>query len=718
MVARGLLLGWMLVSAAGCATPAQSGEGTASAADAGFAGKLDVAGDAVAALDTVAADATAELAPIADATPEATGDADAATADTDDASDAGIGDGATDAAGPVQCADSAKLCAQAFSYSGAGDEAAVEVRGSWNGWQAGASLSLNAGVWSGSAKLPQNQDIQYKFRITLPSGKETWQVDPANPQQVDDTFGGKNSLVSALSCPTDGVCPQPETLCGAVQKPGDFDWRDGVMYFVFVDRFANGNPANDGKSSDPTLPAIANWHGGDWAGVTQKITSGYFTALGVNILWLTVPMDSTDAIEVGDDGKNYSGYHGYWPRDVSKPNAHFGSLADLQTLVQTAHAQGIRVVLDYAMNHVHKSSPSYLQHPDWFHPLQVNGQDCVCGAGVCPWDGPSGVWCWFRDYLPDFDFNTAAARKASIDNVLWWMTQSGADGLRLDAIKHVEDAWLTELRQRLTAEWEAVTGHHPWLVGETYTGDPAFIKSFVQPCTKLDGQFDFPLRAVLDQIVLLRQGKMADLEKFFKTNDILYGPTAVMSTFAGNHDLPRIIHYAQDTPLYTDVWNPGKDKAFTNQPGIVGEKSAYERVFVAMAVLFGSPGVPLIYYGDELGLAGAGDPDNRRPMPWGGLSAHQTWLVGRHQALGQARKSHPALRRGTRQPLWATPDALLWAMADAQETVYVAVNRGDTPQTVQGLPDGVALQDMLSGQTVTGPSLLLQPRSAQILVKP
>ena len=706
---------FVLVTAAwACTAPVQSAVGPAdAAADTGFGGQIDVAADGAKAADSVV-DAPADVAPIPDV-PAATAPDGGPDAATEVGADLPVDDAGQPTA--TSCTAAEKLCLQPFSYTAAGDEAAVEVRGSWNGWQPGATLGLNAGVWSATVKLPQGTDIQYKFRITLQNGKEAWKTDPGNPLTADDTFGGKNSLLAALSCPTDGVCPQAETVCGAAQKPGDFDWRDGVMYFVFVDRFANGNPGNDAKASDPKLPEIANWHGGDWAGVTQKINAGYFAALGVNVLWLTVPMDPTDAIEVGDDGKPYSGYHGYWPRDVGKANAHFGTLAELQALVQAAHGQGIRIVLDYAMNHVHKSAPVFAQHADWFHPLQVNGQDCVCGASVCPWDGPSGVFCWFRDYLPDFDFNNAAARKASIDNVLWWMDQSGADGLRLDAIKHVEGAWLTELRQRLTAEFEAKTGHHPWLVGETYTGDQAFIKTFVQPCAKLDGQFDFPLRAVLDQVVLLRQGKMADLENFFKTNDKFYGDGAVMSTFAGNHDLPRIIHYAQDVPLYADVWNPGRDKAFANQPQLVAEKSAYERVFVAMAVLFGSPGVPLVYYGDEIGLPGAGDPDNRRPLPWEGFSANQTWLLGRHQALGQARKNHPALRRGVRQPLWATPDALLWAMTGAGETVYVAVNRGDSAQTLQGLPDGVALQDALGGAAVTGPSVTLPARSAQILFK-
>ena len=729
-----------LVAATACKAPVQSEDPltTVTDADAGFAGALDVAASADGDASKAVADgAGAQLDGLSDtsagptdATVADVSNSDAASA-VDDSTDSqaleaasatdaelGVDSGQPgDSGATTACEDSAKVCPQAFAYAGAGSETAVEVRGSWNGWKAGGALTATGTTWSGTVKLPQAQSFQYKFRIVLADGKELWKLDSANPLSADDGFGGKNSVVGPLQCPSDGICPQPQTLCGAPLKAKAFDWRDGVLYFVFVDRFVNGNPANDGKNPDKNVPAIANWHGGDWLGVKQKIDDGYFGALGVNVLWLTVPLDNTDAVEMGDEGKPYTAYHGYWPRDIDKPNAHFGSMADLKALVDAAHAKGIMVILDYAMNHLHASSPTFSNHPEWFHPLKVNGQFCTCGSGVCPWDGPSGVFCWFREYLPDFDFDNAVARKASIDNVIWWMDQSGADGLRLDAIKHVEDIWLTELRARLNTEVEPKRGQHIWLVGETYTGDQGFIKSFVEPCTKLDGQFDFPLRAVLDNVVLLRQGKMQDLHKFVTANDSFYGPTALMSTFAGNHDLPRIIHYAQDKPLYSNVWDVGKDNAFFNTPTLVAENSAYQRVAVAMTVLYGSPGVPLVYYGDEIGLPGAGDPDNRRPMQFKDLSDNQKWLLEQHQKLGQARKAHSALRRGTRTTLATTDDGWLWAMTDAKQTVWVAVNRGDNPITLQGLPAGEALKDLLSGETLTGPNCAVPPRTGRIVVK-
>jgi glycosidase len=712
------ILALLAVLGFGCATPAQ--------------GPAAAAGD----VTTVDADVLTFDAALPDASDVQTVDVPDSLADQPDAPDvapdlgadawtdaAGQDGGEVDAgadvdAGPPVCADAQKRCDHAFTYAGDGTEFSVEVRGSFDGWKKGIAMAQSGNDWSVTAGMPWNTAIQYKFHITTATGAEVWKQDPGNLDAVDDTFGGKNSLLQPSTCAT-WTCAPAMTVCGVPAKTTAFDWRDGVMYFVFVDRFANGNPANDGKNLTPGVADLANWSGGDWAGVQKKVEEGYFTALGVNVLWLTVPMDNTDAAEPGADGKLYTAYHGYWPRDTAKTNAHFGSMADLQALVAAAHKVGIQIVLDYAMNHVHKDSPTFQAHVNdgWFHPLLVDNQECVCGSGVCPWEGPSSLYCWFRNYLPDFDMTGEAARKASIDNVVWWMQQSGADGLRLDAIKHVEAPWLTEVRQRLLTDVEPGKQQHVYLVGETFSGDQGFIKTFVDPCTKLDGQFDFPERAKLASVVLLRQGKLPDLEGFLNQNDGFYGPDALMSTFLGNHDLPRSIHLAQDKPLWTDVWADGKDKTWQDQPAVVPELSAYERLALGMTVLMTNRGVPLLYYGDEIGLAGAGDPDNRRPMPWTGYTDGQKWLLGRMKALGQARAQHVALRQGTRTTVAITDDAWLYVLKSGSDQVFVAINRGEQAVTLSGLP-GQALTDLLSGESVTGPSVVVPARGARVLPVP
>lgn len=610
----------------------------------------------------------------------------------------GSGEGGTP---PPVCDDSLKRCAHEFTYADAG-ETSVEVRGDFapDGWTNGVPLAKSGSTWSAMVDVPWDRDVQYKLVLD----GVTWIADPANPNQIDDGFGGKNSVMTGVTCPDDYTCVPP-TL-------GDFDWRDAILYFVFVDRFVNGDPSNDGPPIGG-VQAPASYQGGDWAGVLSKIQDGYFDDLGVNALWLSVPLDNADGSGVGDDGHQYSAYHGYWPKDLGAVEARFGTEAELVAVVDEAHAHGIKVILDYAMNHVHISSPVYAQHQDWFWPLDNGGKNCVCGDG-CSWDGAEGKRCWFRDYLPDFDFTNAQARNFSVDNAISWAQKAGIDGFRLDAVKHIEDSWLLDLRSRISSDIETVTKQHFYLVGETFTGDKGLIGYYVDPATKLDGQFDFPMRAALIASVLTRAAPMSDLDAFIGSNLGYYG-AGIMSTFVGNHDVPRSIHFGQDAPLWSDVWANGKDKSWSGQPGLPGGTSAFERLANAFTVLYTLPGVPLVYYGDEVAMPGAGDPDNRRFMQWSSYSAGQLLVKDHVSKLGAIRKAHSALRRGKRTSLGANADTMLYKMQDGSDVVYVAINRGDGTQTVGGLPSG-NYTDELSGQAVSGDSVSVPARSAKILV--
>ncbi len=601
---------------------------------------------------------------------------------------------------PLMCDDEYKLCAAEFTYADAGEQS-VELRGSFkgDGWTNGAPMTKEGAVWKVTVDVPWDVDVQYKLVLD----GTTWITDPANPNQVDDGFGGFNSVFSGITCPDAFKCAPP--ILG-------YDWRDAVMYFVLVDRFLDGNPANNGPSI-PGVETPAAYQGGDLEGLRQKIDADYFTELGVNTLWLSVPFDNADVAGVGDDGHNYSAYHGYWPKDLAQTESRQGTMAELQAVVAAAHAKGLKVIVDYAMNHVHDTSPVYQQNPDWFWPNQNGGNNCVCGQG-CGWDGAEGKRCWFRDYLPDFNFTNAQARAFSVDNAIWWIQETGIDGFRLDAVKHIEDAWITDLRSRVETEIEPTSQQHFYMVGETFTGDKGTIAYYVNPSTMLDGQFDFPLRHAIVGAVLARSQTMFDLDGFLGGNDGYYG-AGVMSTFIGNHDVPRSIHFAQDQPVWTDPWAGGKEKAWSGQPGLPSGMSAFERLATAYAVIFTLPGVPLIYYGDEVGMPGAGDPDNRRFMQWSGYSQGQLFLKARVQALSAVRAAHPALRRGARQTLFTSQNALVYQMTDGSDVVYVALNRGDSQETVQNLPGG-GLVDEIDGSAHAGPSLTLAPRSARILV--
>ncbi len=609
----------------------------------------------------------------------------------DTSGDAGVPDatpGIPDGGGTPVCATAMPTCTTTITYHGAGTS--VSLRGDFaaDGWTAGVAMTSDGnGGWTATIPAADEQVILYKLVVD-----GTWIADPASTRTSPDGYGGQNSVVR-VDC---DHCPARPTI----------DWRDAVMYFVVIDRFYDGDHGNDMPLG---IEKAADYQGGDLAGLQQKIDGGYFDQLGINTIWITSPFDNADGAYPGTDGHTYSGYHGYWPKDETKVESHIGSLAALQAVVTSAHAHGIQVIVDYVMNHVSNESSIWTTHPDWFWPDDNGkGGDCVCGEG-CDWNA-DGLRCWFATYLPTFNFTNGDARRWSVDNAITWAKQLGIDGLRLDAIKQVETSWLTDLRARSNGElaWDQVF----YLVGETFSGDRDQIKGYVNPSTMLDGQFDFPLRYQMLHEILQRQGAMSDLVGFLDSNTTYYGPGSVMSTFLGNADVPRIIHFAEDTPQFYD-WDGGKDRAWANQPQLPSSANPFQRVATAYTILLTTPGIPMIYYGDEIGMEGAGDPDNRHPMKFDGLTANQTWLQDRLSKLIHARTKHPALRRGVRTTLSVTTDTFVYEMVSAGDDVFVAVNRGDTNQPAGGLAPGAYL-DLVTGDTLETP-ISIPPRTGLVL---
>jgi glycosidase len=640
------------------------------------------------------------------------------------------------------CAVSMQLCPEVFTYPYAG-ETSVSVMGSYSatGWTVGTPM-VHSGTgpygseWYAAIPVPFGQPVEYKFQI---NGNPTWVTDPNNPVTADAGSGNSNSIDAPLMC-TSPTCAQAGALAAGV-----FDWRDAVLYFVFVDRFNEGTSANPkcsvSGSSVGQIPATsANYLGGNWPGVTDKINSGYFNTLGVNTLWITVPVKNADTVVGAGVGGScsgtscqptqyeYSAYHGYWPSDPTTVEPCFGTEGELTALVTAAHAKKLRVLFDYAMVDLHTSSALYTQHvndsPSWFTDF------CQCGAPNC--SNYDDYKCWFAPYLAHFDFtNSSAARDYSVNAALGLVKSYGNDAFRLDAIKQVDPSWLNSLRPQITTyESQAADGgvtQHFYMVGETYDfDDMAYIRSFINPEAGLDGQFDFPLRYRIVDVMLLRDtGNLLDypiqdgnpytynsppgmtgLQQFMDFNDSFYQADAVMSTFVGNQDLPRSIHFAEQTiPAWLGgnaqaaATTNGSNNAWTGEPSAETDPNTYERLANAFAVLFTTKGAPLIYYGDEIGLPGAGDPDNRRMMQWSGYTAAQTTLHDRLARLLQIRAVHPSMRRGTRTKIYV--DADLWVFSEtttvgtAVDTVYVAINRSDTDRTASGVQPG--LPELVTG---------------------
>jgi glycosidase len=313
--------------------------------------------------------------------------------------------------------------------------------------------------------------------------------------------------------------------------------------------------------------------------------------------------------------------------------------------------------------------------------------------------------CWFTDYLPDINYFDQDAVIAMADSAVYWLEESGADALRLDAVKQFPHIVGTTLRARLHDELEQ-TGVAMYMVGETYTftwtSDPNqgqnLIKQYVSP-TELQGQFDFPLH--WEMIGALAQ----DSEGFRPLENVLtqeaagfYGDGSLMSPFLGNHDVPRFLSLAAGQP--TSV-----DDGYNNPPQAPTDETPYRKLRLGMALLLTIPGLPLIYYGDEIGMPGASDPDNRRMMRFDDYTAFEQATLDEVRTLGTLRQSEVALRRGDYQTLWVDDDVLVYARhLPGSAARIVGLNRNPAAESravpvPQGIdvPDGTSYTDALGG---------------------
>lgn len=484
-----------------------------------------------------------------------------------------------------------------------------------------------------------------------------------------------------------------------------FDWRDGLMYFAMVDRFRNGDFGVENPVCSPAdnVSGIANVSGGDLKGILDAMEESYFEELGVKTLWLSPVYENPEGGYLGMDGVNlYTGYHGYWPTASREVETCLGDVeADstdrLRQVVETAHGKGQRVLLDLVLNHVHQDHPWVTEHPDWF------SESCVCGSPGCDWE-ERRLDCLFADYLPDLNYRNHEVVEQVISDVIWWMETYDIDAFRIDAAKHMDDIIIKNLRLRLEEVVTSRGGAEVYLVGETFTGGDGHgqIARYIGP-DLLHGQFDFPLYWAL-RGAFAWGGSLRDLDNAVLTSEAVYGD-ALMSPFLGNHDVARTV-----TELVGNGQGPfgSTPDLLAGGGDVVTESTVIDRLTMGLAVAMTQPGVPLLYYGDEIGLAGAGDPDNRRVMnfdPY--LSANQEALRAKVRAIGTARSTDLALRRGDRTTLWVDDSLYVYARhTDGGDLAIVAVNTADSGRSqLVGVPlervDGWTGTDILGDSTLT-----------------
>lgn len=499
-----------------------------------------------------------------------------------------------------------------------------------------------------------------------------------------------------------------------------FEWQDATMYLIFTDRFRD----TDGTQMQPVISdvqPIAGYMGGDFKGIIKAIEDGYFEEMGVNLLWLSPIYENTEESWVGGDGVNrFTGYHGYWPIRALDAETRYGDAeadanARLKELIDKAHARGMRVLFDVVHNHVHQDHEYCKENPSW---CEIT---CTCGTGGCDWEGPNGkpLTCQFAPYLPDLSYRKHDLLRRQVEDTLKLVERFDVDGVRVDAAKHMDHIIMRSLRMRLN-ELEAQGAAPFYSVGETFTGGDGYglIMDYVADY-ELHGQFDFPLLYPI-RGTFGHNDSFRSLDAAVVRSEQSYGTAYPwMSPFLGNHDIERFVTNALGNSQ--GPWGGTPDVMAQGAPSSIddGQWNIINRLSMAFAFLLTQPGVPLIYYGDEIGLAGGPDPDNRRMMLWD-WNAGQRELLGRVRAIGQARQQLEPLRRGKRKQLWVDDDLYVYARYTAPDkVVLIAMNKGDTTRSEQiTIPDDLSLGGKVFTSATSERSLTVSGTTVTVTLDP
>ena len=448
-----------------------------------------------------------------------------------------------------------------------------------------------------------------------------------------------------------------------------------ILYSVLIDRFYNGNPSNDWKMNSPEVLDIVDYQGGDLAGITQKISEGYFEQLGVNTLWISPitqnPWDAWGCYPFKNGNKydptktytKFSGYHGYWPIYATQLEQRFGTPDELRTLLDSAHAHGINVVLDYVANHMHINSPTLQQHPDWH-------TDSILPDGRRNfelWDD-ARLTTWFDKHIPTLDLERTEVCEQMTDSALYWLENYDLDGFRHDACKHIPEGYWRLLEQKIARRFP---GRHIWMIGETY-GSPQLIGSYVKT-GMLNAQFDFNLYWTLRN-ALINGDSFETINATVLESMAAYGSHHTMGCISGNHDQIRFASLADGAIRDGDDKNGGKETGWTRDVRPATEL-AYTRAMQLEVLNMTLPGVPCIYQGDEYAEIGANDPDNRHMMRFEGLNEQEEAFRQKVKTMIDLRRHSMALTYGEYIPVEVSHDTLVFDRVYLNETVRVKIIR-------------------------------------------
>ncbi|MDF1611584.1 alpha-amylase family glycosyl hydrolase [Stygiobacter electus] len=464
---------------------------------------------------------------------------------------------------------------------------------------------------------------------------------------------------------------------GKIANNNNFLWNDAIIYSLMIDRFNDGDKSLNKPVIHDSLSPKANYMGGDFQGIINKLNDGYFNKLGVNTIWLSPVYDNPDKAykESPAPHRWFSGYHGYWPINSFNTEEKFGSLEKLKELVSTAHKIGIKILLDVVANHVHEENPIFKEHKDWFGSLYLpDGR-----KNLRLWD-EQRLTTWFEPYLPKFNYvNSNEAINFQVDNAIWWLKETNADGFRQDAVKHITNDFWRTLTKKLKNEIEIPFNKKVYQIGETF-GSYELINSYVNN-GQLTAQFNFNLYDVALPTFLDRKMSFKSLDAEIKKSFLIYGENNLMGNIMDSHDKNRFMAFA-DGDLDISQWS-AIEEGWNNPPQVDNEIS-YKKAKLYYAYMNAIPGIPVIYYGSEFGMTGASDPDNRRMMKFDNeLSDYEKQMLNDVGKIINLRKEHTALRYGDFLTINADKRIFAFVRSDFNERILVVLNKSLIPQTIK-----------------------------------
>jgi glycosidase len=486
----------------------------------------------------------------------------------------------------------------------------------------------------------------------------------AEPGRIFSRSLAAAAAVLLVSC---SGAPAPQTSQAAaparVAVVPQESWRDAILYFAITDRFADGDPANN---QNVDRNAKGTFHGGDLKGLTEHLDE--IADLGATALWITPVVKNVDGFVTGSGMPDW-GYHGYWGDDFERLDPRFGTEAELKGLVDQAHARGMKVLLDVVYNHAGYDS-SLTRDPrtrGWFRTeaLGTCGQDDVtsCVSG-----------------LPDFKTDLPEVRDYLMKAHLGLAKRVGVDGFRLDTVKNVEHDFWKEHRRRSRAE----LGPDFFLIGEVWGGDAQGLDPWFAD-DEIDAGFDFSFQGNALGWVLGR-GRTVAFDHYLKSREKVRAGH-LLSPYLSSHDVPGALFQLK------------------------GDKELFR---LAALLELTAGGVPMIYYGEEVGRPGGDWPDNRSDMPWGDRGIFPGAGKPRDEALRTdykkmiaIRRAHPAFARGVHSGLATDGDLLVFLQRDeaSHDAGVVAINRGSAPATagfdVPAEWGAAPVRDVWTGEAVT-----------------